>query len=108
MPTQEEVRRALEAVIDPELHKSIVELDMVRSIDIAPDGAVAVTVTLTTAGCPIRNHFETAVADAVGALDGVTGVTVGFDVMDEAQRSALQRKLGRGSLPEGASPRSPT
>ena len=52
MPTQEEVRRALEAVIDPELRKSIVELDMVRSIDIAPDGAVAVTVTLTTAGLP--------------------------------------------------------
>jgi ATP-binding protein involved in chromosome partitioning len=102
MPTQDEVRRALEAVIDPELRQSIVELDMVRSIDIAPDGAVAVTVTLTTAGCPIRNHFETAVASAVGALDGVTAVTVGFDVMDEAQRSALQRKLGRGSLPEGA------
>ncbi|MEA2271887.1 MAG: ATP-binding protein involved in chromosome partitioning [Solirubrobacteraceae bacterium] len=102
MPTQEEVRTALEAVIDPELRRSIVELDMVRSIDIAPDGAVSVTVTLTTKGCPIRNHFETAVADAVGALEGVTGVNVGFDVMDEAQRSALQKKLGRGSLPEGA------
>jgi ATP-binding protein involved in chromosome partitioning len=102
VPTQEEIRRALEAVIDPELRQSIVELDMVRSIEIAPEGAVSVTVTLTTAGCPIRNHFETAVAQAVGALEGVTRVEVGFDVMDEAQRSALQRKLGRGSLPEGA------
>jgi len=102
MTTQDEVRTALEAVIDPELRRSIVELDMVRSIDIAADGAVAVTVTLTTAGCPIRNHFETAVADAVSPLEGVTRVDVGFDVMDEAQRSALQRKLGRGSLPEGA------
>jgi ATP-binding protein involved in chromosome partitioning len=102
VPTQEDVRRALEAVIDPELRRSIVELDMVRSIEIAPEGAVSVTVTLTTAGCPIRNHFETAVAREVGALEGVTRVEVGFDVMDEAQRSALQRKLGRGSLPEGA------
>jgi ATP-binding protein involved in chromosome partitioning len=102
MPTPDEVRRALEAVIDPELRKSIVELDMVRSIEIAPDGAVGVTVTLTTAGCPIRNHFETAVASAVGDLPGVSRVEVGFDVMDDAQRAALQRKLGRGSLPEGA------
>jgi ATP-binding protein involved in chromosome partitioning len=102
VPTQEDVRRALEAVIDPELRRSIVELDMVRSIEIASDGVVSVTVTLTTAGCPIRNHFETAVATAVGALEGVSRVEVGFDVMDEAQRSALQQKLGRGSLPEGA------
>ena len=43
---------------------------MVRSIEQSGDGKVAVIVSLTTAGCPIRNHFETAVAEAVGALDG--------------------------------------
>ena len=40
--------RALESVIDPELHRSIVELDMVRSIEIGANGVVDVTVSLTT------------------------------------------------------------
>jgi len=102
MATEPEIRTALEAVIDPELHRNIVELDMVRSIVIHATGVVDVTVSLTTAGCPIRNHFETGVAQAVRGLDGVTGVNVDFDVLDESQKAALQQKLGRGTLPKGA------
>ena len=102
MPTDEQILKALEVVIDPELRKSIVELGMVRSIEQADDGQVAVIVSLTTAGCPIRNHFETAVAEAVGTLEGVTGVSVSFDVLSDTEKGELQRKLGRGSLPEGA------
>ena len=102
MPTDEQILKALEVVIDPELRKSIVELGMVRSIELADDGKVAVIVSLTTAGCPIRSHFETAVAEAVGTLDGVTGVSVSFDVLSDTEKGELQRKLGRGSLPEGA------
>ena len=102
MPTDEQILKALEVVIDPELRKSIVELGMVRSIEQSDDGKVAVIVSLTTAGCPIRNHFETAVAEAVGALEGVTGVSVSFDVLSDTEKGELQRKLGRGSLPEGA------
>jgi len=102
MPTDEQILKALEVVIDPELRKSIVELGMVRSIEQGDDGKVAVIVSLTTAGCPIRNHFETAVAEAVGGLDGVTGVSVSFDVLSDTEKGELQRKLGRGSLPEGA------
>jgi ATP-binding protein involved in chromosome partitioning len=102
MATDEQILKALEVVIDPELRKSIVELGMVRSIEQADDGKVAVIVSLTTAGCPIRNHFETAVAEAVGGLDGVTGVSVSFDVLSDTEKGELQRKLGRGSLPEGA------
>src|SRR2546421_1102660 len=103
MPSTEEVREALRAVIDPELRRSIVELDMVRSIQVHDStGVVDVTVSLTTAGCPIRNHFEDGVAKAVRGLDGVTGVNVDFDVLTDQQKSSLQQRLGRGSLPEGA------
>jgi ATP-binding protein involved in chromosome partitioning len=102
MPTTEEIRKALEVVIDPELHRSIVELDMVRSIDVGANGVVDVTVSLTTPGCPIKGHFQTSVADAASALEGVTHVNVYFDVLDDAQKAALQQKLGRGSLPAGA------
>jgi ATP-binding protein involved in chromosome partitioning len=102
MPTREQILKALEAVIDPELRRSIVELEMVRSVEIGANGVVDVTVSLTTAGCPIRGHFQTSVAQAVTSLDGVEHVNVFFDVLSDAEKAALQQKLGRGSLPEGA------
>jgi ATP-binding protein involved in chromosome partitioning len=90
-------------VIDPELRRNIVELEMVRTIDIKDAGVVDVTVSLTTPGCPIKNHFQTAVVKSVSALDGVARVNVGFDVLSDQEKAGLQRKLGRpNGLPEGA------
>jgi ATP-binding protein involved in chromosome partitioning len=102
MPTQEQVRDALRSVIDPELRKDIVELGMVREIAFGENGHVSVTVSLTTPGCPIRSHFQKAVADQVGALEGVTTVKVDFDVLSSDEKQALQQRLGRGGLPAGA------
>src|SRR5580765_2863104 len=102
VPTKGQVTEALEAVIDPELRRSIVELGMVRSIEISAEGRVEVIVSLTTAGCPIRAHFEEAVAQRVSELDGVTSVGVGFDVLSEEEKGQLQQTLGRGKLPPGA------
>jgi ATP-binding protein involved in chromosome partitioning len=102
MSSEAAIRDALRAVIDPELRRSIVELDMVREIKLGANGVVDVTVSLTTAGCPIRGHFQTSVTKAVSALEGVSHVNVYFDVLDEAQKAALRQKLGRGSLPDGA------
>jgi len=102
MPTKDQVLDALRAVIDPELRRDIVELEMVRSIDVHPNGVVDVMVSLTTAGCPIRSHFQTGVAQAVRELEGVTGVNVSFDVLSDEEKNALGRKLGRGTLPDGA------
>jgi ATP-binding protein involved in chromosome partitioning len=101
-PSRDEILQALTVVIDPELRENIVELGMVRDIAIADDGSVAVTVSLTTAGCPIRNHFQTSVAKAVQDL-GVPKVSVSFDVLSDNEKTNLQKKLGRGgSLPTGA------
>jgi ATP-binding protein involved in chromosome partitioning len=102
MPTREQVTKALEAVIDPELRRSIVELGMVRSVEVGASGVVDVTVSLTTAGCPIRGHFQTALARAVGAVEDVTHCNVYFDVLDDAEKAALRERLGRASLPDGA------
>src|SRR4051812_4837301 len=102
MPSREQILQALRAVIDPELRQDIVELGMVRTIDARADGTVAVTVSLTTPGCPIRNHFQTAVVQAVAALGGVQRGDVAFDVLTDAEKGELQRKLGRGGLPAGA------
>ncbi|HEY8582864.1 MAG TPA: Mrp/NBP35 family ATP-binding protein [Capillimicrobium sp.] len=100
--TNDQIRKALESVIDPELRRNIVEMDMVRSIEIREGGVVDVVVSLTTPGCPIRNHFETGVRDAVKTIEGVTAVNVSFDVLNDQQKNAIQQKLGRGTLPQGA------
>jgi len=102
MPTRDQVTDALRTVIDPELRRDIVELEMVRSIDIHDNGVVDVMVSLTTPGCPIRTHFQTGVAQAVRQLEGVRGVNVSFDVLSDNEKQNLGRKLGRGTLPEGA------
>jgi ATP-binding protein involved in chromosome partitioning len=102
MPTKDQVTESLRSVIDPELRRDIVELGMVRSIEVHPTGVVDVMVSLTTPGCPTRSHFQTGVAQAVGELDGATGVNVSFDVLSDKEKSALGRKLGRGTLPDGA------
>jgi ATP-binding protein involved in chromosome partitioning len=102
MPTRDQVTDALRSVIDPELRRDIVELQMVRSIDIHPNGVIDVMVSLTTAGCPIRSHFQDGVAQAVRGLEGVTAVNVSFDVLSDEEKSALGIKLGRPALPEGA------
>jgi ATP-binding protein involved in chromosome partitioning len=100
--TKEQITERLREVIDPELRRSIVDLGMVRSIDIKDDGRVEVVVSLTTPGCPIRNHFQQAVAQRVSELDGVSSVGVGFDVLSDEEKAGLQQTLGRKRLPEGA------
>ncbi|HYX77959.1 MAG TPA: Mrp/NBP35 family ATP-binding protein [Solirubrobacterales bacterium] len=101
-PTKEQITQALKAVIDPELRRSIVELGMVRSVGVGDEGQVDVVVSLTTPGCPIRSHFQRAVVEQVGRLDGVSGVSVGFDVLSNEEKGRLQQSLGRQRLPEGA------
>ena len=103
MPTEEQIKDALTKVIDPELRRNIVDLGMVRSIVAGAAGHVDITVSLTTAGCPIRSHFIDAVRDNVGALDGIESVGVAFDVLSDSEKQTLQQRLGRqGGLPQGA------
>jgi ATP-binding protein involved in chromosome partitioning len=91
--TPEEIIEALRPVQDPELHRSIVDLDMVRRVDVADDGTVEILVALTVAGCPLRNEITNRVDAAVLAVDGVSGVSVDFTVMTDDEREALRRRL---------------
>jgi len=98
-PSAEQVTKALDGVQDPEIHRPITELGMVKGIDIARDGTVLVEVWLTVAGCPLRETITRDVTGAVSKLPGVSAVRVELDVMSEEQRTALQTKL-RGGKPE--------
>ncbi|MED7929819.1 Mrp/NBP35 family ATP-binding protein [Nonomuraea sp. LP-02] len=99
-PTQELVTAALSTVIDPEIRRPITDLGMVKSIDIAPGGAVRVGVYLTVAGCPMRDTITRDVTTAVSKVEGVTGVQIELDVMSTEQRKELQTKLRGNRGPE--------
>jgi ATP-binding protein involved in chromosome partitioning len=106
-PDRDAILKALEQVIDPELHKPVTELDMVREVLVEDDGRVSVTIALTVAGCPLRHSFEEQVTRAVGAVEGVTAVRLGFDVMTPEEKAALVSRL-RGGRPEKGISLSPT
>ncbi len=93
MPTLEQITDALRPVEDPELHRSIVDLGMVRDIAIGPDGQIGVRIALTVAGCPLRNEIQNRVSGAVQALDGVRSVELDFTVMTDDERAVLREKL---------------
>ena len=96
--TQEEILGALELVIDPELGRSVIELDMVRDVAIE-GGRVGLTIALTVAGCPLRASFQEQVDRALLPLDGVNEVALTFDVMTADEKAALTTRL-RGGVAE--------
>lgn len=75
--TESAVRDALRTVIDPELGANVVDLGMVRQVEIA-DGQVTVHLVLTAPGCPLAGLIAWQAQRAVAALPGVTGVQVDF------------------------------
>jgi ATP-binding protein involved in chromosome partitioning len=100
----ERVVDALRPVQDPELNRSIVDLDMVHDVRI-DDGVVSLTVTLTIAGCPLRNEIQQRVNGAIRPLDGVRDVKLEFGVMTDQQRAALREKLhGSPAATAGSAP----
>jgi ATP-binding protein involved in chromosome partitioning len=99
-PTEAQVLEALRPVEDPEIHRSIVDLNMVRGIQI-DGGNVKVTVALTVAGCPMRAEIIRLVTDAVAPLAGVAHVDVDLGVMTDEERGALSQQLQGGHGNDG-------
>jgi ATP-binding protein involved in chromosome partitioning len=91
------VRAALATVDDPEIHKPITELNMVKDVSIGADGTVSVAVWLTVAGCPMRDTITSRVRGAVSKVPGVREVRVELDVMSDEQRTDLRRQLRGGA-----------
>ena len=109
MPSQtstinEAVMAALATVQDPEIRRPVTDLGMVRSVEVGEDGSVRVGLLLTVAGCPLRDKLRSDITDAVGAVEGVTGVTVEFGVMTPEQRRELQDQLRGGAGTEPVIP----
>ncbi len=86
--TKEAILEALKKVKDPEINKSLVDLGMIRDIEIA-DSAVKVTVALTMAGCPLKNRIKEDVLQAVKSVPGVSHAEVVMTAMTSEERARL-------------------
>lgn len=92
MPTDAEIIDALRPVEDPELHRSIVDLGMVKGA-VVHGGKAEIAIALTTPGCPLKNEINSRVRAAVGALDGVDEVEVVFGAMSAEELASLRQTL---------------
>jgi metal-sulfur cluster biosynthetic enzyme len=75
MVTQQDVFKALEAVIDPELGLNIVELGLIYGVQVEND-EVSVKMTLSARGCPLHTSITNGVENVIKRMDGVNGVKV--------------------------------
>jgi ATP-binding protein involved in chromosome partitioning len=91
--SNEQLVEALRPVQDPELHRSIVDLGMVRRAEVDANGTAQILVALTVAGCPLRNEIQNRVRGALITIDGVHDVALDFTVMTDQEREELRIKL---------------
>lgn len=101
--------QALSKVNDPELHRDIVSLNMVRDLSIE-DGVASFTIVLTTPACPLKDVFvRECRAALVGKVDGITDVRISWDSqvptdkrlhgrLDTAMRSIIAVSSGKGGV----------
>ena len=99
MITRDEVIAALDQVMDPELHRSVVALGMVGSVEVE-GSRVAITIKLTVAGCPLKAEIQRRVSEAVAGLPGVEGVQVGLDTMTDEERAGVRDSIIGGPRKE--------
>lgn len=95
MTTLELVNAALATVQDPELHRALPELGMVKSVNISGDVA-ELEILLTISGCPMRDRLTRDIETAVTAVKGIARVEITFGVMDEEQRANIKKLLRNG------------
>jgi ATP-binding protein involved in chromosome partitioning len=92
MINKDEVMKVLKGINDPELHRSIVDLNMVKNVHI--DGsAVTVDIALTIAGCPLKAKIHDDITRGVMSVSGVEKVAVNFSAMTPEERKQLTEQL---------------
>lgn len=107
--TEDSVRHLLEGVIDPELGADIVELGMVRSVEVSGPGRVAITIALTTAGCPLRAQIQRDIRARVGSLPGVVELDLSWaEMTPEEKATTMSRARWRAAQDAPATEIPPT
>jgi FeS assembly SUF system protein len=94
---EEQVIDALRELRDPEIPVNIYDLGLVYSVDVKPDGAVAIRMTLTCPGCPVAAYLPLDVESSVRAIEGVTSAKVEI-VWDPPWNADMISEVGKLQL----------
>ena len=92
---EERIHQALQGVSDPELHRPLPELGMVKSVEFKK-GIAQITILLTISGCPMRDRLEKDISDALEPIAEVTSLDLIFGVMNDEERNNVKRLLKGG------------
>ncbi|MFJ7888799.1 Mrp/NBP35 family ATP-binding protein [Lysinibacillus xylanilyticus] len=91
MLTNEHILKTLQKIDDPELHKSIVDLNMVRNIQVNGTD-ISLDIILTIQGCPLKAKFQQDIEEALKAI-GASKVSINFGSMTDEERRSLTASL---------------
>jgi Mrp family chromosome partitioning ATPase len=94
--TKKQILEVLARVNDPELHRSLTDLNMVRQVEVQ-DNDVEITLAITVPNCPFKSQIESEVRAAVSALSGVREITVHMGTMTDEERKALSGNPDEGT-----------
>jgi len=99
MTTKQQVLNTLQKVMDPELHRNIVELNMVRDLKIDKKDRVSFTLALTTLACPLKEKMANDARNALKTFDGIEEVNIKFSEMPREEAEALFKET-KPSFPD--------
>ena len=91
--SEEKVLGALSTVIEPELHRDLVSLNMIRELEISGND-VSFTIMLTTPACPLKDTMENDCRQALAKIGGVGEVTINFDA-DVPENQRMRDQVGQ-------------
>lgn len=89
MVTTSDVLSALETVDDPHMNISVVEMKMIRGVEISPEGDVTIGMVFPCIGCPAWTMIQTDIKEAVGTIVGVRSVALSIEWNQPWQKSDL-------------------
>ncbi|MDP6299604.1 MAG: iron-sulfur cluster assembly protein, partial [Acidimicrobiales bacterium] len=91
-PSQDHILGILRGVIDPELGTSIVELGMVKHVEVNSNGVVDIEIALTTAGCPLKDQIKRDVRSRVTALPKISDIRFSWSELNSDEKAAAMAK----------------
>ncbi|MEC7924690.1 MAG: P-loop NTPase [Actinomycetota bacterium] len=86
------VLNQLQGVVDPELGSDIVDLGMVKAVQLHDDGHVLVTVALTTSGCPLRAQIQRDIRSKLAHITEITSVKINWTELSQEEKSEVMAR----------------
>lgn len=90
-----QIRERLREVKDPEIGRSIADLNMIRSVEVS-EGRATIQIALTVTGCPLSTRIRGEIEQKAKEVEGIREVEVHFTTMSDEERSQLNQQLRQG------------